>query len=292
MELPSSIINYLNNADLALPSVGLTNGRLGISMLSIWALSNGASDKLSPRQRDAVDFLGNALSDYYSWPTDFMHGSLALPWCIKRLVNCGIMAEPKQLKELFADCLWRYRSYFMNSPFQYNPNDRLWPVGFVTLALCSKEDDILRYAWEEQTIHRIRDCERLLTESVPGLYKPQSLTAGVLHSMLYFLRQAHKMNIFPAKCAALVAVIAQLDYDVANSNPVDVIILDLLMGREIEPERVSNGMLSDLGLFAFIYNRSQLFPLQIAKRLCSQLPVEDLIGVAFGFYSYEQDESS
>lgn len=205
----------------------------------------------------SIKFFSSALTNYRSWPVDFLHGSLALPWCLRYLINNEIIDNVPEVDSIFTDCLNRYRSYYYDSPIQYNPFDRLWPVGIVMLANIPSIKSNIYYSWFEDCVHRIRDCEQMLTSSIIGIYSPHMLTAGILHSIYYFLDCCRLRKIFPKKCIELIDCIANLKYDKENSRIIDIYILNKIMNGTCDIS-IDSSMINELEFFSFIYDKPAL----------------------------------
>ena len=185
-------------------------------------------------------------------------------------------------------------------PIQYNPNDYIYPSGFVAMLFCDKEDTIESYFRRENTIHLIRDCEKVLTKEIPLLHSPSDLTMSQLHSILFFLMEADRFNLFPYKTKELINLFRDSNYVTTNNAfRKDKYILEYLMKRHVENhlnERLllEFSSLSYIGLFAFVYRLPQMFMSLVNEDLIknlkdasfvSSLPVETVIGLTFGFIS-------
>lgn len=280
---------YKTNIGQYKPPLGLYEGVLGLSLIKLTGFQLPFKIFISISEENSIKFLKQTLLSWSTWPkAGLLDGSLGVPWALARLVEMGIVERPSTLTKVAIDCLNRYAGYYYDWPFQYNPMDRIWPIGLIILQLLSKEDTIQRYSMDELAILRIRDCERILTQTVPGLHSPSELTAGVLHSMYYYLRECLRRRVFPKKCLELTELISQLDYNRDESLAADNIILDYMLGRNIEALQDSE-ILPDMGFFAFVYKEPGLFPAELTPTDSPKSTLRELIGLTLGAYSHEED---
>lgn len=276
--------------DYASLAPGLLGGA-GVATLSLLDYQIRDCSDLESHHNRAVEYLQNQLTAKDS-NAAFLHGGLSVPWSLKRLANLGIISEPPMLADYAAEAMWRYSAYYSDIPFQFNPFDEIWPIGALTSEFLNPlETSIAGLSWQETAIHRIRDCEKLLCSTpIPGLYSPTELRAGVLHSLLSYLRKCHRLCVFPYKCTELLPIFDSLNYNREESSASDVLIYESMLGHKHAVADLKTA--ARCGLFSFIYEDPSIFAeaienidLATVADMCATLPVDEFIGLAFGFYT-------
>lgn len=305
MKLLETYLSYVAQ-DVATRHIGdsissLSRGNIGVSSIMLIADSL-IEDTLQPATVSAeAESLRGMLSRQFEWRDVSFDGLLGFVFMLRRLEELEIITAPDNLSAMFDEALGLYSRYYRDMPIQYNPNDAIYPSGIVAISFCDHDDTIASYFRRENTIHLIRDCEKILTADIPYIHTPQSLTASQLHSILAFILEADKFKLFPYKTTQLRDTICSFEYDVKQSMDKDVFILKSLLGQEV-PESVIESIKSDIyalahiGLFSFIYRKptmfSSLFDEEISDRLSNKsafaaFPANVLIGCAFGLIANE-----
>lgn len=279
----------------------LQNGGIGVAMLMLLNNEFG-NDVCSKSVDEAISYLRHCISTHNRWSDYSFNGYLGLIWSLKILANLDIINEPNGLSSMFNSGLSHYSRYYQEMPIQYNPNDDLYPSGFITMLFCDKEDTVDSYFRRENTIHLIRDCEKILTTEIPFLHNPSNLTVSQLHSILFFLMEADKFTLFPYKTKELIHRIRTCNYTVRKNNfEKDKYILEYLIGGQSSSSLSINeklslelSSLSYIGMFAFIYRMPEMFRALLSEEILknindamfvASLPLETVIGLTFGFMS-------
>lgn len=279
----------------------LSSGSIGTS--SILLIVDGLSeDALRPEAVSAAaEALRGMLSRQFEWRDVSFDGLLGFVFMLRRLEELEVISAPNNLSVMFDEALGLYSRYYREMPIQYNPHDAIYPSGIVAIGFCDNEDTIASYFRRENTIHLIRDCEKILTADIPYIYTPQSLTASQLHSILAFILEADRLKLFPYKTAQLRNIISTFDYNVNQSEDKDIYILKSLLNQEIDAKTAAAiksdiNALAYVGLFSFIYRKPSIFTNlldeDILHRICIETslasqPINVLIGFAFGLIAKE-----
>lgn len=291
------ILSKLRKIDFYALPPGLDNGKIGFTLLNI--LTYGMkSGELEEWQIPSVTFFKRLLLNSGVLSGDFLTGYFSFPWCIKRLANLELTNAPDNIKLKMRAEINNYRNYYKDFPFQFKPDDRIYPLGICYTEFYSSEETVDTLTWKESMIHRIRDCEKILTVSADPLHDPYGLSDGILHSMLYFFRECWKYRIFPYKCLEMERIIKERKESWKIADGADSYILQYFIGNVSESEISSNDFLHSLarvGLFSFIYRVPEMFISFLsngeieAEKIFSQIEdnisMRELIGIILGFYS-------
>ncbi|MDE6697800.1 MAG: hypothetical protein K2K25_13045, partial [Muribaculaceae bacterium] len=172
---------------------------------------------------------------------------------------------PKDLMSMAHDVVNRNSSYYSNSPIQIDVRQRFFPIGVGMISLHDSSDTISKYAWEEQIIFKLCDCENFLTTKIAHLYSPTQLTAGILHSVIAFANLAINYKIYPFKARHIKELASSLEYDLYMSNARDIVLLDIMCNRLPSTVLYSFDkddwccLLSEGGMLSMIYEEENIF---------------------------------
>ena len=222
------------------------------------------SDKVDIPNK-SISFLTELRNHYRDLPNGLLGSNMHLVWLLARLSRDGILERPKDLMSMAYDVVNRNSLYYTNSPIQIDVRQRFYPIGVGMISLHDSSDSISRYAWEEQIIFKLCDCEKFLTTEIAHLYSPMQLTAGILHSVIAFSNLALKYKIYPFKALRINDLASSLEYDVAKSNSRDMVILDIMCERLLTTDLASFDegdwccLLSEGGMLSMIYEDESMF---------------------------------
>lgn len=258
---------------------------------------------------DSINVLSDLKKRYSDLPNGLLGSNMHLIWLLARLSRENILERPKELMHMAYDAVNRNSGYYINSPIQVDLRQRFYPIGVGMLSLFDNSDTISRYVWEEQIIFKLCDCEKFLTTEIPHLYSPTMLTAGILHSVIAFANLAIKHKIYPYKAYQIKEFASTLHYDLAKSNPHDIVILDVMCNR-LHSSDVSSineaswwRLLSEGGILSTMYEDKSLFskllqltdnfhPKYITQLLRNDVAKEYLPGIAMGLINIIKDEEA
>ena len=222
------------------------------------------SDKVDIPNK-SIAFLTELRNHHSDLPNGLLGSNMHLVWLLARLSRDGILERPQGLMSMAYDVVNRNAAYYTNSPIQVDLRQRFYPIGVGMISLHDSNDTTSRYAWEEQIIFKICDCEKFLTTKIPYLYSPKVLTAGILHSVMAFADLAIKYNIYPYKACQIKELVLSLEYDFAKSNSRDVVFLDIMCNRVLSIDLSSFdetdwcSLLSEGGMLSMMYEDESLF---------------------------------
>ncbi|MBD5359983.1 MAG: hypothetical protein HDR87_04665 [Bacteroides sp.] len=248
----------------------------------------------------AVKQLHRLTREYRDLPMGLLGGDMAFLLLLARLIKEEILEKPEGLLHMAYNIIKKNSTYFVNAPIQLDLRDRFYPFGVVMMSLLNTDEDTIeRYVLEEQIIFRLCDCEKILTISIPSVYSPTELTAGILHSIGAFAALAEKHGVYPHKAKQIKEMVKMAPFDRTHSYLQDIIMLDLQCSREvsIDPNEVNTetllNLLNDAGRLSICYDSKEFFlsVFTFCKKLChdfiglisnSNCSSSQLVGFALG----------
>lgn len=258
---------------------------------------------------ESISFLAELKTCFRNLSNGLLGSNMHLVWLLARLSRENILERPNELMSMAYDAVNRNTGYYINSPIQVDLRQRFYSIGVGMLSLFDNSDTISRYVWEEQIIFKLCDCEKFLTTEIPHLYSPTMLTAGILHSVIAFANLAIKHKIYPYKAYQIKEFASTLHYDLAKSNPHDIVIFDvmcnLLASTDVSSFNEDSWwrLLSDGGILSTMYEDKSLFskllqltddfnPEFISQLLRNEVSEEYLPGIAMGLINIINDEEA
>lgn len=234
---------------------------------------------------DSVALLTELRTHYRELPNGLLGGNMQLVWLLARLSRDEILEMPKDMMSMAYDVVARNLAYYTNSPIQVDLRQRFYSIGVGMLSLHSSSDTISRYAWEEQIIFKLCDCEKFLTNDISHIYSPKMLTAGILHSVLAFADLCIKYGIYPYKAHQVKGLAITAEYSILKSDPVDVVILNTMCNN---PSAINISawsddelcrLLNEAGMLSMMYENGDLFAklLNLVKE-CQPGVIDRIIG--------------
>lgn len=284
-------------------------GQLGVSVLQLLRYGISVDSEPDEQLLKYIQFYKDALSEYRTWNNfSFLYGSLGFLWSLKVLSDLEIVEFEHDIKRLTTQALSNYALSYRNMPFQYNNRDEIYPIGIMMLPFYSMEDNVSNYYWTECIIHRVRDCEKIVTEKVSFMHNPSSLSTSQLHSILFFMIEQRRKKIFPVKADTIIEQIRRLTAEKDSQELANTYVLDCLIAEATDssdnlvvPNKFDFSHLGIIGFFSFVYKRPQMFRTvmesfcihnKIKEEDIISLRNETLIGLSFGNMSikYYADE--
>ena len=122
------------------------------------------------------------------------------------------------------------------------------------------------FTHNERIIILLDECDRLLLHSIPLIYTPSEMSLSMLHSILYFLLQADKTDVYPFLTRKLLKYTPQLYYKIINRGTLsDQYICLFLMNKsnsllqETGNDQASIDFIANLGFYSLLYDTPQIF---------------------------------
>jgi len=182
-----------------LDNPGLLNGKMGIAIF-FYNYSRFSKNKIYE------DYAGELLDEIYeeistSTPVNFENGLTGMGWGIEYLVKNGfVQADTDEALEEIDNAIYRHR---INSPVLINTGDDLFGYGFYHIARILgheiDDNDLNTLIKKYHLIFLADECERLLEQKSYTRFNIESLTINSFNSILWFLLEIQKLNIFPVK---------------------------------------------------------------------------------------------
>ena len=182
-----------------LDNPGLLNGKMGIAIF-FYNYSRFSKNKIYE------DYAGELLDEIYeeistSTPVNFENGLTGMGWGIEYLVKNGfVQADTDEALEEIDNAIYRHR---INSPVLINTGDDLFGYGFYHIARILgheiDDNDLNTLIKKYHLIFLADECARLLEQKSYSRFNIESLTINSFNSILWFLLEIRKLNIFPVK---------------------------------------------------------------------------------------------
>ncbi len=182
-----------------LDNPGLLNGKMGIAIF-FYHYSRYSKNKIYE------DYAGELVDEIYdeintSTPVNFENGLTGIGWGIEYLVKNGfVQADTNEALEEIDSAIYRHR---INSPVLINTGDDLFGYGFYHIARILgheiDDNDLNTLIKKYHLIFLADECERLLEQKSYSRFNIESLTINSFNSILWFLLEIQKLNIFPVK---------------------------------------------------------------------------------------------
>ncbi len=178
---------------------GLLNGKMGIAIF-FYHYSRYSKNKIYE------DYAGELVDEIYeeistSSPVNFENGLTGMGWGIEYLVKNGfVQADTDEALEEIDNAIYRHR---INSPVLLNTGDDLFGYGFYHIARILgheiDDNDLNTLIKKYHLIFLTDECERLLEQKSYSRFNIEELTINSFNSILWFLLEIQKLNIFPVK---------------------------------------------------------------------------------------------
>jgi len=222
------IANVLLLNSSFLDNPGLLNGKMGITIF-FYHYAQYTDNKLYE------DYAGELIDEIYeeistSTPVNFENGLTGIGWGIEYLVKNGfVQADTDEALEEIDNIIYKHR---INSPVLINTGDDLFGYGFYHIArILGKEindnnlDTLIK---KYHLIFLTDECERLLEQKSYSRFNIESLTINSFNSILWFLLEIQKLNIFPVKTEKIFRSVPEYIEKEIN-NPHDIASRRLLL---------------------------------------------------------------
>ncbi|MGI6311817.1 MAG: lanthionine synthetase LanC family protein [Bacteroidales bacterium] len=178
---------------------GLLNGKMGIAIF-FYHYSRYSKNKLYE------DYAGELLDEIYeeintSTPVNFENGLTGIGWGIEYLVKNGfVQADTDEALAEIDNAVYKHR---INSPVLINTGNDLFGYGLYHIARILgheiDDNDLNTLIKKYHLIFLADECERLLEHKSYSRFNIEKLTINSFNSILWFLLEIQKLNVFPFK---------------------------------------------------------------------------------------------
>lgn len=250
-------------ADMEWDRMSLKDGKIGAFIF--YSLYSEIYDSEADREKAQTIFL-EIIEDfnhnYGRLDRIFLKGAMSFVWAVGFLKKKDMIEDSPALDSIlrrYLDC----RNYINTIPSVPFPDKCFYGEGVCYMSLFREEDTLERYALQEYLLSMIDNCGRMLTASVDPIYDPEDMELSFLHSVLYFLKETNRHNIYPTKADRLISLIRE-KYNNHKGQSIDSGILGYLLGYGfeygrssansiMEPEKICKE-LSEVSLYSMIYS--------------------------------------
>ena len=130
-------------------------------------------------------------------PYSLLKGRLGVSWGIQYLANKNILELDDEVMKFRSIGMQDCMSYRLLAPIPMSKDDLIFSSGIYMSQLRMPKDSSEQYTHNERIIILLDECDRLLLHSIPLIYTPSEMSLSMLHSILYFLLQADKTDVYP-----------------------------------------------------------------------------------------------
>ena len=192
------IVNILILNASFIDNLGLMNGKMGICIF-FYHLA------LKTKSKIYEEFAGELLDEIYDeisihTPLDFENGLTGIGWGIEYLVQNGFVDV--NTNDTLSEIDNMVLKGILAKPLIINNDKELYGIGLYYLARLKGKPDtdenlgLLRI--KTHMVYLLEDCKRLLTHNQLFDKKITALSIGQLCSVVYFLAETYKLQLFPA----------------------------------------------------------------------------------------------
>lgn len=315
----------ISNAD-SVNSNGLLEGKMGIILFLYKYGQIRESAKANEKADIIVDELWTTLN-LYDAPFSFFKGQPGIAWGLYKLVKKGFLEQDNELNSYLDSVDFSlFKEQKTKTPVIVDIESGLFTTGIYCL---SRSLNMMgNYYWRENAIYLIEDCERILykTTSYNNAFLP-NLSLGLLNSIMYFLIKTHDQKIYPTKTKTLISYTLSQIMTLINSAGIqDITVSKYLLSELIKSNEFSNAIdlgiversmrgilvsseelpevLSDLGLYALLYDSMLIF--EEGYKICKdrqsnfnilitddlikkRLSLKTLLGIGLGLLSKSEE---
>lgn len=223
-----------------------------------WILINAICNKRESYDK-AIKGIMHLIKTYGTINNGLISGNFGLIWLLGWLRNRDII-DFDGLEQYAWNVINRNSMYFANSPIRYDSREAIYPFGVGMIEILPKKDSYFRYEWEEQIIFKLCDCENILSDRIPGIYTPKSLSYAMLHSILAFALLAERHKIYTYKANQVKEIIKNRQQLPVTDNDIDHYVLAALLKQDCQvPQSNMIRNLAYVGTLSLIYDEKDLF---------------------------------
>lgn len=199
-------------------------------------------------------------------PYSLLKGRLGVSWGIQYLADKNILELDDEVMKFRSIGMQDCMSYRLLAPIPMSKDDLIFSSGIYMSQLRMPKDSSEQYTHNERIIILLDECDRLLLHSIPLIYTPSEMSLSMLHSILYFLLQADKTDVYPFLTRKLLKYTPQLYYKIINRGTLsDQYICLFLMNKsnsllqETGNDQASIDFIANLGFYSLLYDTPQIF---------------------------------
>ncbi len=206
-------------------SNGLVNGQSGVALF-MYKYSQYKNDQ------EMLDIAHSIINNYVWGPslaslnsTNFTYGKTGFSWLFQHLIDINIITSNTQIENVLIELDRSIIYHRLQTPLLVDIKSDLFSHGLALIKRYkgfdhynneSEEGEgqnlyLYKLTLREQIIYLIDECERLLYDKTAfnNILKP-NWSLRLLNSILFFLIQSHKYNIFPSKTIKLIVYIIEI----------------------------------------------------------------------------------
>jgi len=258
----NDIYRSMAESNFAILSYGLRAGKMGWSLfLALYSERNGNSRA----RRLASELMTEALTHVRNMPAGLTEGTGGIIWALEYLKARSMIEIDDNLKKVY--------NYVMTDHMVRSSTGATHDLedGFLTSALYSlfsykPAETATHYMNVENLIYLTDECERIMTESVKGLYDPAQLPMSMLTSMLFFLKKVDAWRVYPFLTKRLLRLIPELHKEITVPHSLaDDYVYHVLMNDETCTLNINHDIakaaneLGTLGFYSLIYDCPDIF---------------------------------
>lgn len=198
------IANVLILNTSCLNNLGLLNGKLGISIFFYHYARYTKNEVYETFAGELIDEIYDEI--HQKFPVDFVNGLTGIGWGVEYLVKNGFIdADTDDVLEEIDRAVFVNR---LQRPILLNNCDEMFGYGLYYLVrLSGKEQDdnnLQTLIKKDSLIYLVDECERLLIHQKYLDFKISELSTNTINSLVYFLLEMVKLNLFPIKVEKII----------------------------------------------------------------------------------------
>lgn len=180
-------------------NLGLLNGKMGIAIFFYHYFRYSGNNIYE-------EYAGGLIDEIYSeininTQVDLADGFTGIGWGVEYLVNNGfVQADTDEALSEIDAAVYRIR---LNTPVLVNPNDNFFSYGHYYISRLGghkiDDADLNTLIRKYHLIFMIDECERIIINKHYLINGLEALNADQLNSILWFIRKADRLGIFPVK---------------------------------------------------------------------------------------------
>lgn len=307
-ELVDDIYKQLINEDWKHLPPYLKGGKMGMGMFM--ALYSEYKNCRKARNVSA-QILPEVLKSMHNLPNHILNGKAGIVWGIKYLSKKNILEEDHTIRSTYRNIWNEFLECCFMTPLYLPENESLFSIGIYSAQLFKQEDSLERYIVEERLLALIDECDRLLHNTIRGIYSPKDMSLSMLHSILYFLQKMNKEGIYSYLTQKLIESTDNIYSTIKSKEISDDYIYHILKEKEktLPKNRKTNfyiDFLGNLGFYSLLYENPDIFnttlnqlkeqnlssfteTIQLIRK--GNISIETLCGWGFGMLTNKKQEN-
>lgn len=193
------IANFLLLNSSFIDNIGLLNGKMGIAIFFFEYARYSKYDLYDNYAGELIDEISVEVNT--NSPVDFANGLMGFGWGIEYLVQNGFVEANSD--EVLAEIDQSIFRSTLDAPLAITNHTELFGIGLYYLArLKGREDNnenLNTIIKKQMLTYLLDDCERLLSKKELFGAKVPILTISQLNSIIYYLIEMQRLQLFPIK---------------------------------------------------------------------------------------------